>query len=206
MTQQQGSDPRGDDFRGCVLLVDDETDLLSAFERAFSDEFEIKTATNAKQGFQILEESETEIDLVLADQRMPGEKGIEFLRRVKNRSPKKPCFLVTAYSELDVLEAAINCCCVDQFISKPWVPQALESQIKAFIRQSRSGGDGEKDDKQLAASMMAMQAGTAGILQLGMPDIYCAYLRSIEVFTGAVGSFYYGGGPGQLPQTMFIAC
>ena len=180
---------------GCVLLVDDQTELLSSFELAFGDEFEIWTAPNALEGFQVFEDHQAEIDLVLADQRMPGERGIDFLQRVKSHSPNKPCFLVTAYSEFDVLATAINEGCVDQFVRKPWDPRVLESQIRTFIEESRSQGGFEKNDALLAASMMAMQAGSAGMLQLGVSELYGSYLRSIEVFTGSVGSYYYGGGP-----------
>ncbi|MGK0189711.1 MAG: CheY-like chemotaxis protein [Verrucomicrobiales bacterium] len=174
---------------GTILLVDDEIELLSAFKLAFKDDFKIRTASNALEAFEVFDEYHAEIDLVLSDQCMPGGQGIEFLQRVKSLSPGKPCFLITAHSQLEVLKEAINGGCVDQFISKPWDTQDLAAQIKSFIAQSKLDRA-----EMLSASMMALQAGTAGILQLGVPEIYGPYLRSIEVFTGAIGSYYCSGG------------
>lgn len=173
---------------GGILLVDDEVELLSAFKLAFRDEFEIRTASSAIEAFEILEKHQGEIDIVLADQCMPGEQGVDFLQRVKSLAPDKPCFLITAHSDMDVLKKAINRGCVDRFISKPWDTLDLATQIKAYVAQSKL----EAVD-MLSASLMALQAGTAGILQVGVPEIYGAYLRSIEVFTGAIGSYYRGG-------------
>ncbi|MEZ5328159.1 MAG: response regulator [Verrucomicrobiales bacterium] len=177
---------------GSVLLVDDEEELLTAFGQAFGDEFRIWTASSASEAYGIFEKHHSEIDLVVSDQRMPGECGVEFLTRVKSLAPGKPCFLATAYSDLDVLKSAINTGCVDQFISKPWDPGELNQQIKGVIGRSKQAAE-ERSNALVAASMMAIQAGTAGIVQLGIEEIYGPYLRSIEVFTGAVGSYYYGG-------------
>ena len=64
-----------------------------------------------------------------------------------------------------MLKSAINAGCVDQFISKPWDPHALNGQIRGGIGRSKGLElRGQKDAQ--AASLMAIQAGTASIIQL----------------------------------------
>ena len=58
-----------------ILYVDDEELSLKSFARAFSDEFRIYTATNAKDGLKLIEEQPGEIGILMTDQKMPGEKG-----------------------------------------------------------------------------------------------------------------------------------
>ena len=64
-----------------VLYVDDEPDNLRIFELTFRRDFTVLTATNAKEGLELL--SQHPVAVVLSDQKMPGIEGVEFLRRVR---------------------------------------------------------------------------------------------------------------------------
>jgi two-component system probable response regulator PhcQ len=57
------------------LYVDDEEKSLKYFTRAFGDQFSIFTASNAQDGFNLLDQHKDEIGLLMTDQRMPGRKG-----------------------------------------------------------------------------------------------------------------------------------
>ena len=70
------------DYQNCTILyVDDEEKSLKYFSRAFADKFRILSAANASDAYRLLEEHRDEIALMMIDQRMPGEKGVEFLQR-----------------------------------------------------------------------------------------------------------------------------
>ena len=70
-----------------ILYVDDEEKSLKYFERAFGDEFRLFTASNAQDGYKLLQKHADEIGLLLTDQRMPGEKGVWLLERARQLRP-----------------------------------------------------------------------------------------------------------------------
>src|SRR6266550_3680424 len=88
-----------------VLYVDDEEKSLKYFARAFADEFRIFTAANAQDGFKLLEQHKEEIGLLMSDQRMPGEKGVQLLEKARQLRPRIIRILATAYSDI---EAAVD--------------------------------------------------------------------------------------------------
>src|SRR6056300_1763958 len=91
-----------------ILYVDDEEKSLKYFQRAFGSKFRIFVATNAKDGFQIFDEHQDEIGILLTDQRMPGEKGVQLLEKVRAVRPNVIRVLVTAYSDFDAAIDAVN--------------------------------------------------------------------------------------------------
>lgn len=118
-----------------VLFVDDETRALKIFEKAFRNKFPVFTASSTAEAMEVLQNSSDKIGVVIADQKMPGGNGIEFLHEVRERFPDKIRLLTTAYTEIDTLVGAINEGSVFRFISKPWNLQTLGEEI-AQARES----------------------------------------------------------------------
>ena len=82
-----------------ILYVDDEEKSLKYFARAFQDQFRIFTASNAQDGFALLNQHKDEIGILMTDQRMPGEKGVQLLEKARQLRPRIIRMLATAYSE-----------------------------------------------------------------------------------------------------------
>ena len=72
---------------------------------------------------------ETEIAVVVADQRMPEMEGIQFLEKVKERWPDTIRIIMTAHLDFDVMVNAVNKANVYRVILKPWD----ETEIKIAI-------------------------------------------------------------------------
>lgn len=128
------------DYRKCtVLYVDDEDLALKYFTRAFAHKFPILTALNAAEGYRLLEQNREQIGLVITDQRMPGEKGVQFLERTRQLQPKAVRILTTAYSDLNVAIEAVNSGAIYKYVTKPWdVPQlqvTLQRAVEFFLVQ-----------------------------------------------------------------------
>lgn len=113
-----------------ILYVDDEEKSLKYFQRAFGSKFRIFVATNAKDGFQIFEEHQDEIGILLTDQRMPGEKGVQLLEKVRAVRSNVIRVLVTAYSDFDAAIDAVNTGAIYKYISKPWDVADLEITLR----------------------------------------------------------------------------
>jgi two-component system probable response regulator PhcQ len=113
-----------------ILYVDDEEKSLKYFTRAFEDQFNILTATNAQDGFKILEAHKDEIGLLMTDQRMPGEKGVWLLEKARQIQPRIIRILATAYADMDAAIAAVNTGAIYKYVTKPWDPPQLETTLK----------------------------------------------------------------------------
>jgi two-component system probable response regulator PhcQ len=128
------------DYRNVTILyVDDEDMALKYFTRAFEGTFPILTALNAVEGYRLLEQHRQQIGLIITDQRMPGEKGVQFLERVRQLHPKAIRILTTAYSDLNVAIEAVNSGAIYKYVTKPWdIPQlqvTLKRAVEFFLVQ-----------------------------------------------------------------------
>jgi two-component system probable response regulator PhcQ len=128
------------DYQKCgILYVDDEEMSLKYFSRAFGTKFRVLIAANAAEGYRLLEEHQNEIGLLMTDQRMPGEKGVQFLERARQLHPRAIRILTTAYSDLDVAIEAVNSGAIYKYVTKPWdIPQlgvTLQRALEFFILQ-----------------------------------------------------------------------
>ena len=122
-----------------ILYVDDEEMSLKYFTRAFGNKFRVLSAANAADGYRLLEQHRNEIGLLMTDQRMPGEKGVQFLERARQLHPRAIRILTTAYSDLDVAIEAVNSGAIYKYVTKPWdIPQlevTLRRALEFFIVQ-----------------------------------------------------------------------
>ncbi|MBK1635121.1 sigma-54-dependent transcriptional regulator [Rhodovulum adriaticum] len=106
-----------------VLLVDDEPHSLSAMRMALEDDFEILTAPDAGAARRVLEQEWVQV--VICDQRMPGQSGVDFLAEVRESWPETVRLLITGYTDTSAMIAAINDAGIHQFLTKPWHPDQL---------------------------------------------------------------------------------
>jgi len=119
--------------RFAILYVDDEAKSLKYFALTFGDTFRIFTAPSAEAGFKILEDHQDEIGLILSDQRMAGEKGVQFLERARRLRPQILRILVTAFSDLNAAIEAVNAGAIYKYITKPWDVPDLETTLKRSL-------------------------------------------------------------------------
>jgi signal transduction histidine kinase len=102
-----------------VLYVDDEEQALKYFRKGLEKDFRTLTAPSAAQGMAILEQEAGNIGVVITDQRMPGQSGVEFLTEIRKRWPAIVRILVTAYTDIDSAVSAVNAGAVFKYITKP---------------------------------------------------------------------------------------
>ncbi|MCC6235562.1 MAG: hybrid sensor histidine kinase/response regulator [Verrucomicrobiales bacterium] len=119
--------------RFAILYVDDEEKSLKYFTRAFSETFRIFTANNAQEGYRLLEDHQDEIGVVMTDQRMPGEQGVQFLERARRLRPQIIRILATAFADLDAAILAVNSGAIYKYVTKPWDPTELETTLKRCL-------------------------------------------------------------------------
>ncbi len=119
-----------------VLFVDDDENILSAFLRQFRRRYHIHVAHSAEQALEKLQTTGP-YAVVVSDLRMPGMDGIEFLARVRKRSPETVRIMLTGYADLDASMAAVNDGHVFRFLTKPIAPDQLIKALDAALAQHR---------------------------------------------------------------------
>ena len=67
-----------------------------------------------------------QVALLIADQRMPGMEGTEYLTKARTIFPDAKRVLLTAYADTDAAIAAINKASLDYYLLKPWDPPEEE--------------------------------------------------------------------------------
>ncbi len=115
--------------RPAILAVDDEPAVLAAvardLRRGFGERFRILRAGSGADALQILHESRArgdQVAMLIADQRMPGMPGTEYLVEARKVVPDAKRVLLTAYADTDAAIAAINDVALDYYLLKPWDP------------------------------------------------------------------------------------
>jgi signal transduction histidine kinase len=114
----------------CLLVVDDEPDLVQSVQDLLRFEYRVLGATRASEGLKLMQTER--VHVVMSDQRMPEMTGVEMLRRIKETHPDTIRLLFTAYSDMAAVIDAINQGSVYRYISKPWEVEDL----KATLRQA----------------------------------------------------------------------
>jgi response regulator RpfG family c-di-GMP phosphodiesterase len=111
-----------------VLYVDDEENNLNAFKASFRREFKVYTAISADDAKLIL--AETQIHVLITDQRMPGTTGTELLAQAVKDFPDQTRILLTGFSDIEALKDAINLGQIFCYLQKPWNDEELKQTIK----------------------------------------------------------------------------
>jgi two-component system sensor histidine kinase/response regulator len=115
-----------------VLFVDDEPHNLVTFRYAMDDQFNVLTAGGADEALKILESNENVVVLV-ADQRMPKTSGVELCARAKALRPDVVRMIATAYADIHEAIEAINHGHVVRYIVKPWRNEELAIVLETAI-------------------------------------------------------------------------
>jgi len=102
-----------------VLYVDDEEQALKYFRKGMDKEFRVLTATSVAEACAILDREAATIGVVLTDQRMPGQLGVELLKRIKTQWPDIIRLLITAYSDIESAIESVNAGAISKYITKP---------------------------------------------------------------------------------------
>jgi diguanylate cyclase (GGDEF)-like protein len=127
-----------------IICVDDEEGILTALRQQlgarFGDECEIEVAQSGKDALELIEELRREgeaLAVIIADQIMPGMKGVELLEEVHKRSPGTTKILLTGQAGLDAVVAAINRAGLNRYIPKPWDEPDLRLTVENLLRTFR---------------------------------------------------------------------
>jgi thioredoxin reductase (NADPH) len=115
--------------RPAILAVDDEPAVLGAvtrdLRRGFGERYRVLRASSGTEALDVLGELRARGDqaaMLIADQRMPGMSGTDYLVQARSLVPDAKRVLLTAYADTEAAIAAINDVALDYYLLKPWDP------------------------------------------------------------------------------------
>ena len=118
-----------------VLIVDDDPEILRSYARLLKSRLEggvvVLKALSAYEGLKFL--SRNNVDLILADYRMPEMDGIEFLAEARRLNPRIRRVIFTAYTEPELLRRASAEALVDDFVRKDVDGAELLARVQRLL-------------------------------------------------------------------------
>ena len=141
--------------RSVIMTVDDDAAVSRAIardlRRRYGEHHRIVRAESGPDALDALRGLVTrgeQIAVLLADHRMPGMNGVEFLERAMDITPTAKRALLTAYADTDAAIAAINSVDLDHYLLKPWDPPeqqlypVIDELLDEFAAAERPAFDG----------------------------------------------------------------
>jgi Response regulator containing CheY-like receiver, AAA-type ATPase, and DNA-binding domains len=140
-----------------VLVVDDEAALREVLSLRISDwGFDVRTAADTTEGERELDRRRP--DLVLCDVVMPGESGLELLRRIKRNDDRLPVVMMTAHGDVDGAVEAMKAGASD-FLTKPLDYVMLRALIETLADEAR-----QRHSSRSLEARLSKQDGSVGFV------------------------------------------
>lgn len=119
----------------CVLIVEDDTDVLNYLQEVLQKYFVVHIAMNGVEAIDKLESLTP--DIIVSDVMMPLMNGLEFMERIRSNEKTKdiPIILLTALTDdKNRIKAIKNG--ADAYITKPFDPQLLVTTVANLIEKN----------------------------------------------------------------------
>ncbi len=119
-----------------ILLVDDEPEIIFACRQVLRREpWCVLTATDGARALALLRREP--VDVLVADEQMPGMSGTSLLGRVQSEFPGVVRILLTGHASLNTAVRAINLGGAFRFLEKPCSPTLLCSTLHEAVELRR---------------------------------------------------------------------
>lgn len=118
-----------------VLIVDDDRLIRWSLREALRRDYRLWVSENAEKSLALLPRLK-QLDAVIADVRLPGMDGVEFLGRIRKERPNLKLFLMTAY-DLDRGPRRAFSVRADGYLSKPFELATVKDMLASHLSGPR---------------------------------------------------------------------
>jgi response regulator RpfG family c-di-GMP phosphodiesterase len=151
-----------------ILFVDDDANILEAYQRSLRRKFDINVALGGEVALDMMALNDT-YPVIISDLSMPGMSGIEFLNRAKEISPESILMVLTGNAQVDIAVEALNTGCIYKFLLKPCLPDALAESVQAGLdRYKISMAEKDVLEKTLQGSVRMLME----VMALFNPELF----------------------------------
>ena len=118
-----------------ILVTDDDERLRALLKQYLTDHgFFVSTAAHTREAEEILETFA--VDAIVLDVMMPGETGLAYAARLKERANTPPVLLLTARAEADDRIAGLESGASD-YLAKPFAPRELVLRLENLLNHTK---------------------------------------------------------------------
>ena len=114
-----------------VLLIDDEPDILELMRVGLERDYEIETANSGEEATLLT--GTRQYDVIVCDQIMPGQNGLDFLMLSADRQPATRRIMLTGYINPELLSRAVPLAGLSACLLKPAHPHELKQAIQKAL-------------------------------------------------------------------------
>ena len=150
-----------------VLVVDDEPDILRTFAFNYEDDFTVRTAPSGARALELL--AGEDVAVIVADQRMPGMTGTEFLEHSVQVRPDAMRIILTGYTDVEAIVAAINKSRIYRYVTKPWESEELRLTLRRAIEAFHLGRENTRLVEELQRANERLAAENAYLRESERP-------------------------------------
>lgn len=142
---------------GCMLLVDDNVDLLDVMCRVFSHRHKVLLAHDGVEAVAVIENNA--VDVIISDVMMPNMDGLELCRHLKAdiNTSHIPVILLTAKNAPEDRIECYKAGC-DGYVAKPFELRVLEARVESFLEHKRCAQRDFKEEREVRTAMLKMSA------------------------------------------------
>jgi signal transduction histidine kinase len=112
-----------------LLIVDDEPMLLMVLSDIFQELYDLRTAESGEAALELLLGG-FEPEVIVADQRMTGMSGAQFLAKSIPHAAKAVRVVLTGYTDVQDIIDSINLGHIYRFLTKPWQREELLEAVR----------------------------------------------------------------------------
>jgi DNA-binding response OmpR family regulator len=118
-----------------IMVVDDDQDLRESMAEVLDKAgFSVTQASRGEEALEHL--ARKKFDLVLLDLVMPGLGGLELLDRIKDKAPRLPVIMITAFASVENAVAAMRQGASD-YVTKPFRIDGLLASVGRVLEEAR---------------------------------------------------------------------
>lgn len=120
----------------CILLVDDDPNVLSGYRRQLGRRYKLLTAEGGEEALAMLD-NQPDMAMIIADMRMPRMNGVQLLAEVEKRRPEIVRVMLTGNVDQETAVEAVNRGHVYRFINKPAAVETVIDAIEGALTRYR---------------------------------------------------------------------
>jgi DNA-binding response OmpR family regulator len=145
---------------GHILVVEDEERIADFLVRGLTEEgYQVEHISEGSAAKLALETGQW--DLVLLDWWLPGEDGIEVLRRFRQKNRSTPVLFLTARDAVAQRVQGLDAG-ADDYLTKPFAFEELLARIRALLRRHDQTSGLELEYRDIHADLASQRATRAG--------------------------------------------
>jgi PAS domain S-box-containing protein len=141
--------------KNVILYVDDDEYNLMLFEEFMKVDYMVLTAGSAAEGYELIKKNPVKV--LISDQRMPDETGLEFIERINPEFPDLIKIIFTAHVDHDAALQAINQGGVYRYVLKPWNFPEMQQTLQSAIREFDLRAENQNLIKQLVSKNLVLE-------------------------------------------------